>query len=119
MDVLNGYHNINNQVSSDNIFNIYMLPKNCVKHDNIDEYNKWTGQDTAIESTHTVQKITSLDGYVPVNKKLLTYPYVALLMSNNNGSSNTLKYEDFSTNNCQFEIKSTPTVRRFNKMLTP
>ena len=37
----------------------------------------------------------SLDGYVPVNKKLLTYPYNYLLISNNSGVDIVYRLEDF------------------------
>ena len=36
-----------------------------------------------------------LDGYTPKNKKLYTYPYTCLHVSNNDGSSIDLKYEKF------------------------
>lgn len=39
---------------------------------------------------------TQLNGYVPRNKKLLTYPFCYILATNNSGSSNIYKYEDFS-----------------------
>ena len=39
-----------------------------------------------------------LGTYTPRNNKLLTYPYRYLLLSNNNGSNNTYKFEDFSGN---------------------
>lgn len=34
--------------------------------------------------------------YSPRNKKLLCYPYRNLMLTNNNGANNTLKFEDFS-----------------------
>ena len=37
---------------------------------------------------------TSLDGYTPANKKLLTYPYVYCLFSNMAGNSNVLRFEE-------------------------
>lgn len=41
-------------------------------------------------------KVKALNGYVPKNKKLLTYPYTYLLMSNNSGGSAIYKYELFN-----------------------
>ena len=38
---------------------------------------------------------TNLDGYIPVNNKLLTYPFCYLLTSNNNGSDIIYRFEDF------------------------
>ena len=42
--------------------------------------------------------LPKLGTYTPRNKKLLTYPYRYLLLTNNNGGSNTYKFEDFSGN---------------------
>lgn len=42
--------------------------------------------------------------YIPKNKKLYTYPYNYLLVTNNNGNQNIYKYEDFSTGNFGFDI---------------
>lgn len=43
--------------------------------------------------------------YVPVNKKLLTFPYCYLLVSNNAGSIKDYRYEFFNTNTyCQFDL---------------
>lgn len=47
---------------------------------------------------------TTLDGYSPVNKKLLCYPYQYCLMENTAGSSNVLRYEWFSGTNHPVEI---------------
>lgn len=38
---------------------------------------------------------SSIDGFTPVNKKLLTAPFIGLLLYNNAGSSNLLGYEYF------------------------
>lgn len=39
----------------------------------------------------------NLDGYVPKNKKLFTYPYTFLYVSNNKGSATTYRGENFGT----------------------
>lgn len=54
--------------------------------------------------TNSISKQTTLNGYSPVNNKLKCYPYNYLIVSNNNGSSNILNYEDFSGSNCTFNI---------------
>lgn len=58
----------------------------------------------AISYNNSISKMTTLNGYSPVNKKLLCYPYNYLVISNNNGMSNILHYEDFSTSTCNFKI---------------
>lgn len=45
----------------------------------------------------------NIDGYVPKNKKLFTYPYIGLVLSNNSGLSNELKYELFEGDSATFE----------------
>ena len=57
----------------------------------------------------TITKPTTVNGYTPKNKKLLTYPFSYFIMSNNNGSNAILKYELFSTSTLGFIIKSVPT----------
>ena len=54
-----------------------------------------------------VYKPTALNGYTPVNKKLLTYPYCYMNMSNNAGGSAVYKYELFSEGDlCTFQVNS-------------
>lgn len=50
----------------------------------------------------TIQKITSYNDYTPKNNKCFCYPYNYLLVTNNIGSQNIFKYEDFYGQN---EIK--------------
>ena len=62
-----------------------------------------------------ITKLTSLNGYTPKNKKLLTYPYCYLLMTNNNGGNAIYHYELFKNptgspqNICNFTIQGTLT----------
>lgn len=49
-------------------------------------------------------KLTSLNGYTPRNKKLLTYPYCYLELTNENGSNAIYHQELFSTSNMQFSV---------------
>ena len=67
----------------------------------------------------TTSKQTTLNGYNPINNKVRCFPYNYLLVSNNNGQSNILKYERFNGASCTFgmtgiasvgaDIKLTPT----------
>lgn len=56
----------------------------------------------------------NLDGYVPRNQKLKTYPYMYLGFNPNNGSSKIYRYEDFANGTPQFklvsEVNPNPTV---------
>lgn len=55
---------------------------------------------------YTVTKATSLDGYTPINKKLLTYPYCMLDIYNDQCEHQELRYELFSTSNCVFTLNT-------------
>lgn len=59
-------------------------------------------------NTDIIYRPTSLNGYTPKNKKLLTYPYCYLLMHNGNGGTGIYHYELFRGDEAwvQFEIDS-------------
>ena len=60
--------------------------------------------DMSPEKFNTViNKITTFSDYTPKNNKCFVYPYNYLFVSNNQGSNNIYKYEDFNTENCVFE----------------
>jgi len=46
-------------------------------------------------NTDAIYRATSLNGYTPRNKKLLTYPYCYILMNNGNGGNAIYQYELF------------------------
>jgi hypothetical protein len=50
------------------------------------------------EEVVTLKKPTTLDGYTPINKKLYTYPYCYVYCTNNNGTAQTYKWENWFTN---------------------
>lgn len=50
-------------------------------------------------------KSTNLNGYTPRNKKLLTFPFNYLYVSNNAGGSAVYRYESFSDSTCNFEVQ--------------
>lgn len=62
---------------------------------------------TTIDNTYvqitTPSKPTKVNGYTPRNKKLLTYPYNYLYVSNNCGGSAIYKYELFKNNKTEFD----------------
>ena len=51
----------------------------------------------------SIAKRHSFSNFKPKNNKCYVYPYNYLLVTNNQGSENIYKYEDFSGNNCVFE----------------
>jgi len=51
-------------------------------------------------------RMNTLNGYTPVNKKLLTFPYCYLLLSNNIGQNAILHYEKFTNQQvCTFAVR--------------
>lgn len=58
----------------------------------------------------TISKKTSFTGFTPKNNKCFVYPYNYLYVSNNQGSYNIFKYEEFSTSSCVFENQFVITI---------
>ena len=96
---------INNYVSNgqpDAIAFMYMCPKDAIIG-TVSQSNDWTQHlitDQAIRSskTATLTALTTndtIDGYLPKNHKLYTYPYNMLIATNGCGASMTLRYELF------------------------
>lgn len=52
-----------------------------------------------------VDKVQTVDGYAPRNLKLLNYPYKFLRFTNNMGTQNDLKYENFKTQDINFYLQ--------------
>lgn len=48
--------------------------------------------------------INNIDGYVPKNNKLFTYPYNLLYVTNNEGGAANYAFEYFSTDKCTFNV---------------
>lgn len=93
---------------ADAITAVYMVPKKIVNHTG--DTLQYEGNLEPTEYTQTVAKPTTINGYTPRNKKLLTHPYTYLVCSNNAGSSNIYKYELFSGSSCEFQVKGAPVV---------
>ena len=92
-----------NQLSAIN--GMFMAPKELAPYGSTAEkLNQIPESNTAQSYTNTIVKQTTLNGYTPRNNKLLCHPYNYLLVSNNQGTSEILHYEDFSTSSCNFKI---------------
>ena len=79
------------------ILNSYVIPSIFLGVDPLSWNGIWAGKDSPVYTSKTITKQTTLDTYVPKNNKVLCYPYNYLLETNNNGGSNILKYELFTT----------------------
>lgn len=93
---------------------IFLYPKSFIDAASVAQFVQKTAEPTSIN--HVVNKeiaytYTGMDGYKPKNNKLLTYPYIYLLVSNNNGGSAIYQYEHFTDSTgqnkaCNFKIES-------------
>lgn len=81
----------------DGIVSIFMSPNDFLSDDIIIP-------DIKRYSIAKAKKMDSYDGYTPRNKKLFTYPYNFLYVTNMSGNCATYKYEHFSTEDCQFTL---------------
>ena len=61
--------------------------------------------ESPVEYEWSITKPVSLNGYTPRNQKLFTFPFCYMLVSNNTGVTNTLHYEKFKSNYCDFIIR--------------
>ena len=93
---------------SEAITNVYVIPRKFVLNAT-QTSDRYFGQASPITYDITIPKQTTINGYTPKNKKLLCAPYNFLILDNNNGSSVTLEYEQFSTADCVFEVAGVPT----------
>ncbi len=113
-----------NTGQSDAIVSLFMAPSNYLsvtKPDGGDYYElnnilapvgkDWVTDDNTLDVENL--KPTHLNGYVPKNQKLFTYPYCYMLMDNNAGASAIYQYELFNDpdniNRCPFKIVSAVT----------
>lgn len=81
---------------ADGIVSIFMLPVAFCY-----DYEKTMPEIFNIERD---KNINDIDGYIPKNKKLFTYPYNMLYVTNNEGSAANYAFEYFSTEKCLFNI---------------
>lgn len=84
---------VTNAGKSDGIVSVFMMPSMFT-------YDIHTGVDNTKTYDLTLNKLyNNIDGYVPRNKKMFTYPYNVLSITNNMGTVANYKYEDFFGDN--------------------
>lgn len=93
----------------DSVINVYMLPLSLVGTYNLLTISAQSGGTTKAVTvavpndksgtfdlgSTTFTKPTTVNGYTPKNKKVLTYPFCYFNVSNNSGSCLPYRYEDF------------------------
>lgn len=111
----------------DSIINIYMLPKDLIGtcneisitarvDDGMGGFSSLSVTGLGVPEsfsgvynlgTTTLTRPSSIDGFIPKNQKMYTFPYCYFNVSNNAGTSLPYHYEDFSNQNIQFKIEGT------------
>ena len=106
------YHDVNEfnyNGQAENVINILIVP-GFILNNAIDSYSN----ETVTMQDHSFDEF---QGYTPKNKKLYSYPYCQLIVSNNSGQTKTYKWEDFYSPVPVFQINgvlySTPAVTCF------
>ena len=96
--------NASDKGREDSIVSIFVAPKQIVSGNGIaGQNNEYTVKrpTSLFDYTHA----NNIQEYTPHNKKLLTFPYVGILLYNNQGAQEELAYEYFSDpNNCTFTL---------------
>lgn len=101
--------------------NMFILPEVAIEQNKLvlhevsfgdNEFSFYTlNYDMEAETFDTViPKRHSFSDYTPKNNKCFVYPYNYLFVSNNQGSNNIYKYEDFTGENCNFENQFSITI---------
>ena len=93
----------------DTVTQVYMLPRYIFNDNELEAdelpnvqdpdaslYYRFKGKSDAESLTHSFTIPSSLNGYVPRNKKLFTAPYSFMEITNNNGTTASYNYEYFS-----------------------
>lgn len=96
---------------ADAILSIFLCPRACASWTPMNGTGTlastiWLIPNTSYEASSgdiaTIPKANNLNGYVPRNNKLFTYPYNYLYVTNNNGTDVEMHYEDFTNNLPEF-----------------
>ena len=98
-------------ITIDDIVSIYMVPSYFLPapfRPATNSYEIVYSYSSASEIDYSISKPSSIDGYTPKNKKLLTKEFNYLVVSNESGATSELYYENFTTSNCQFLIEGVP-----------
>lgn len=132
---LNAYEELG---KSDAVVGLFIVPKSMFNYENITwdtidvgglgyyPYKKITDDFLKAEGAINIGDVVinkpyeNIDGYVPRNNKLFTYPYQYLMGSNHNGANAIYKYEYFTPSAFSFGIEGVVTpggsIRSYPKM---
>lgn len=75
-----------------------------------DTFYQFNGKTSPYTRSVSLNPPTSLNGYTPVNKKLLSSPFVCCVLANTAGTSNVLAYEYFTNRTATVTSKGVPSI---------
>lgn len=98
----------------EDVKNMFIIPNLAINESQLVQHNaivveqnfNWYTLNYDITPTKfntNINKRHNFSDFNPKNNKCFVYPYNYLFVSNNNGSNNIYKYEDFTSENCVFE----------------
>lgn len=118
--------------TSDAIQNIYMIPEECIEYPSSPTSTSVTWSSTSVgqgvtvyevkqagwtSSRFTLEEPRTLDGYLPRNAKMYTYPYSYFYIDNNAGISIDYRWEDFPNNSTSSWATNHPTVDYYKAII--
>lgn len=86
----------------ENIISVFMYDDAFVSV--MDNGSGVPGSGTKYYTIEKTKQLSNIDGYVPRNNKLFTYPYNFIMVSNNSGQSAIYHYEQFSNSTMEFQL---------------
>ena len=98
VDLQNFINDLDHEGKGDAIKNMWEVPTGLLEAP-IESNHHFNPGGQWFYKSLSINRPTKLDGYTPENKKLLSYPFCFLEVTNNNGMVNTYRYEDFKHNN--------------------
>ena len=98
----------------EDVKNMFIIPNLAINVSQLVQHNATVGEQnfnwytlnydiTPTKFNTNINKRHNFSDFNPKNNKCFVYPYNYLFVSNNNGSNNIYKYEDFTSENCVFE----------------
>lgn len=98
----------------EDVKNMFIIPNLAINVSQLVQHSATVGEQnfnwytlnydiTPTKFNTNINKRHNFSDFNPKNNKCFVYPYNYLFVSNNNGSNNIYKYEDFTTENCVFE----------------
>ena len=100
-----------------NIYCVYAIPDIALTGVGDSGIEQFPDMSAPVSFTLEYNKPTTVNGYTPKNNKVLTFPYCYALVSNNNGNSTVLKWENWTTTKATFQLVSIPTVGSDTKIV--